>query len=270
MLKSESHGHAAIDGDDLAGDVAGGRAGEESDDFGDVLGFAESGERDLGDDRVFDGLGQLVGHVGGDESLINNWLLDPEVVAWMKSKEFVTTKEVFIYFMQEVEKIINGMGKKMVTWDDAFAFDPEQATQATVMSWRGDAIAQIALDHGREVVQGPVFPTYFDYSQEVSTEEPGGGLDDALSTTEELPMGDEEELETTEDSDTEEVDVTDLVDGQKELEEKFNLCELLISLSFTSNVRSIPDFRSLILLSSMSKPIVEYFLPNSTARGRPT
>jgi hexosaminidase len=111
-------------------------------------------------------------HVGGDESLINNWLLDPEVVAWMKSQGFVTTKQVFLYFMQEVEKIINGLGKKMVTWDDAFAFDPEQATQATVMSWRGAAIAQIALDHGREVIQGPVFPTYFDYSEEVSTSEP--------------------------------------------------------------------------------------------------
>ena len=66
---------------------------------------------------------------------------------------------------------------------------------------------------------------------EVSTEEPGGGLDDALSTTEELPMGDEEELETTEDSDTEEVDVTDLVDGQKELEEKFKSTEEKISQS---------------------------------------
>ena len=141
-------------------------------------------------EKIFQEVAQLFPsdyiHVGGDESLINNWLLDPEVVAWMKSKEFVTTKEVFIYFMQEVEKIINGLGKKMVTWDDAFAFDPEQATQATVMSWRGDAIAQIALDHGREVIQGPVFPTYFDYSQEVSTEEPlaiGGPvtLDDVLA-----------------------------------------------------------------------------------------
>lgn len=125
-------------------------------------------------------------HVGGDESLINNWLLDPEVVAWMKSQGFVTTKEVFLYFMQEVERIIDGLGKKMVTWDDAFAFDPEHATQAAVMSWRGAAIAQIALDHGREVIQGPVFPTYFDYSQEVSTAEPlaiGGPitLDDVLA-----------------------------------------------------------------------------------------
>ena len=111
-------------------------------------------------------------HVGGDESLIDNWLKDPEVVAFMKEKGFVTTKELFMFFMKEIEKIISGLGKKMVTWDDAFAFNPEQATQATVMSWRGSAIAQIALDHGREVIQGPVFPTYLDYSQEVSESEP--------------------------------------------------------------------------------------------------
>jgi hexosaminidase len=111
-------------------------------------------------------------HVGGDESLIDNWLKDPEVVAWMKTQNFVTTKDVFLYFMSEVEMIINSLGKKMVTWDDAFAFDPEKATQAAVMSWRGDAIAQIALDHGREVIAGPVFPTYLDYSQEVSESEP--------------------------------------------------------------------------------------------------
>jgi hexosaminidase len=127
-------------------------------------------------------------HVGGDESLIDNWLQDPEVVAFMKENGFATTKELFIFFMKEVEKIISGLGKKMITWDDAFAFDPEQATQATVMSWRGSAIAQIALDHKREVIQGPVFPTYFDYAQEVSEDEPlaiGGPvtLEDVLAFT---------------------------------------------------------------------------------------
>ena len=111
-------------------------------------------------------------HVGGDESLIDNWLQDPEVVAWMKTENFATTKEVFLFFMNEIEKIINRLGKKMVTWDDAFAFNPEEATQAAVMSWRGASIAKTALEHGREVIQGPVFPTYFDYSQEVSADEP--------------------------------------------------------------------------------------------------
>lgn len=127
-------------------------------------------------------------HVGGDESLIDNWLQDPEVVAWMKAQNFATTKEVFLFFMNEIEKIINSLGKKMVTWDDAFAFNPEEATQAAVMSWRGASIAKTALEYGREVIQGPVFPTYFDYSQEVSANEPlaiGGPvtLEDVLAFT---------------------------------------------------------------------------------------
>jgi hexosaminidase len=115
-------------------------------------------------------------------------LKDPEVVAWMKAQNFATTKEVFLFFMNEIEKIINRLGKKMVTWDDAFAFNPEEATQAAVMSWRGASIAKTALEYGREVIQGPVFPTYFDYSQEVSATEPlaiGGPvtLEDVLAFT---------------------------------------------------------------------------------------
>ena len=56
------------------------------------------------------------------------------------------------------------------------------------MSWRGNSIAQKALDFGREVIQTPVFPTYFDYAQEVSENEPlaiGGPitLQDVLSFT---------------------------------------------------------------------------------------
>ena len=127
-------------------------------------------------------------HVGGDESLIDNWLQDPEVVAWMKRENFATTKDVFLFFMGEIEKIIESLGKKMVTWDDAFAFNPEEATRAAVMSWRGASIAQTALEHGREVIQSPVFPTYFDHSEEVSATEPlaiGGAvtLNDVLEFT---------------------------------------------------------------------------------------
>jgi hexosaminidase len=111
-------------------------------------------------------------HVGGDESLIDNWLKDPEIVSFMQEREFSTPKELFIYFMKEIEVIINSLGKKMITWDDAFAFDPSQATQAMVMSWRGAEISKTAMQHGRDVIFSPVFPTYFDYSQELSESEP--------------------------------------------------------------------------------------------------
>ena len=111
-------------------------------------------------------------HVGGDESLIDNWLKDPEIVSYMKEQKFDSPKELFIYFMKEIEVIINSLGKKMITWDDAFAFDPSQATQATVMSWRGAEISKTAMQHGRDVIFSPVFPAYFDYSQELSESEP--------------------------------------------------------------------------------------------------
>jgi len=111
-------------------------------------------------------------HVGGDESLIDNWLKDSEILFFMKERDFSTPKELFVYFMKEIEVIINSLGKKMITWDDAFAFDPSQATQATVMSWRGAEISKTAMQHGRDVIFSPVFPTYFDYSQELSELEP--------------------------------------------------------------------------------------------------
>jgi len=111
-------------------------------------------------------------HVGGDESLIDNWLRDPYVFDFMMEKGFASTKELFAFFMVEIEKIVTSLGKKMITWDDAFAINPDTATQAIVMSWRGNAIAQKALDCGREVIQAPVFPTYFDYSYELSAKEP--------------------------------------------------------------------------------------------------
>jgi len=111
-------------------------------------------------------------HIGGDESLIDNWLKDAEIVSFMKEQGFDTPKELFIYFMKEIEVIINSLGKKMITWDDAFAFDPSQATQATVMSWRGAEISKTAMQHGRDVIFSPVFPAYFDYSQELSESEP--------------------------------------------------------------------------------------------------
>lgn len=111
-------------------------------------------------------------HVGGDESLIEHWLRDSRVSALMRQKNLTDTSEVLAYFMRGVEEILSKLGKKMITWDDAFANNPELATSAVVMSWRGEEVAELALRHGREVIEAPVFPLYFDYSHEVSENEP--------------------------------------------------------------------------------------------------
>lgn len=111
-------------------------------------------------------------HVGGDESLIENWLRDEQVVQLMQTEDIATTEELFAYFMREVERILAALGKKMITWDDAFANNPELATDAIVMSWRGAEVAKRALAAGRSVIESPVFPLYFDYSYQVSEKEP--------------------------------------------------------------------------------------------------
>jgi hexosaminidase len=111
-------------------------------------------------------------HVGGDESLIDNWLADSRVQELMRSESLDSAPELLSHFMSEVEKILSSFGKKMITWDDAFANNPELATDAVVMSWRGEAVAKLALKQGRQVIESPVFPLYFDYSHEVSPREP--------------------------------------------------------------------------------------------------
>lgn len=111
-------------------------------------------------------------HVGGDESLIEHWLNDPRVQDLMRAKNLTDASELLSYFMTRVEEILSNLGKKMITWDDAFANNPELATGAVVMSWRGEGVAKLALQHGREVIEAPVFPLYFDYSHEVSEHEP--------------------------------------------------------------------------------------------------
>lgn len=111
-------------------------------------------------------------HVGGDESLIEHWLDDSRVQALMGIENLSSAPELLSYFMARVEKILSSLGKRMITWDDAFANNPLLATGAVVMSWRGAGVAKLALQHGREVIEAPVFPLYFDYSYEVSEREP--------------------------------------------------------------------------------------------------
>src|SRR5215212_8193888 len=61
-----SHVLAAVDGVDLAGDEGRVRVGEEFDDAGDLVGFAEAADGDLGDDLVEGFLGDGLDHFGGD------------------------------------------------------------------------------------------------------------------------------------------------------------------------------------------------------------
>jgi hexosaminidase len=111
-------------------------------------------------------------HVGGDESLIEEWERDPRIAAFMKDNDISGYRALFSRFMTRLSRHIESRGRRMVTWDDAFASDPETASPSVVMAWRGTEVGRRAADRGYDVVLAPVIPTYFDYYQSQDSREP--------------------------------------------------------------------------------------------------
>lgn len=68
VWRKRLHRHAAVDHDDLPGDVAGFVGGEEGGRMGDVFRLAEVGQGDAGEQGLSGFFGNGVGHVRGDES----------------------------------------------------------------------------------------------------------------------------------------------------------------------------------------------------------
>ena len=125
-------------------------------------------------------------HVGGDESLQAVWLEDPDIAAYMKEGGIKDARELFENLMTEIANHARSHGRRIITWDDAFASGFRKDTDTVIMAWRGTKIAQRAANSGHNVVLAPVIPFYFDYYQAESPDEPqaiGGpiSIEDVLS-----------------------------------------------------------------------------------------
>ena len=102
-------------------------------------------------------------HVGGDECPKNNWKRCPKCQARMQQLGLKTEHELQSYFIQRMEKYINGKHKKLIGWDEIL--EGGLAKNATVMSWRGEKGGIEAAKQNHDVVMTPTTYVYFDYSQ---------------------------------------------------------------------------------------------------------
>ena len=86
-------------------------------------------------------------HVGGDECPKTNWKKCPRCQARMQALGLKDEHELQSYFIQRMEKYINGKGRTLVGWDEIL--EGGLAPNAVVMSWRGEAggIEAAQLDH---------------------------------------------------------------------------------------------------------------------------
>lgn len=110
-------------------------------------------------------------HLGGDECVMKDWATDPEVTAYLAEVGLGKHEDLHGHFLKELGKQLTEQGKRMVVWDEAFVTGG-LLEDSIVMAWRGDGVARRAAAAGYDVVRAPVFPTYLNYDQSDSPDEP--------------------------------------------------------------------------------------------------
>lgn len=102
-------------------------------------------------------------HIGGDESPKNNWKRSEFCQQMIKEKGLKDEHELQSYFIQRMEKYINGKGRTIIGWDEIL--EGGIAPNAVVMSWRGEDGGITAARDKHYVIMSPSSHVYLDYSQ---------------------------------------------------------------------------------------------------------
>lgn len=102
-------------------------------------------------------------HIGGDESPKANWKKCPLCQKRIKDEGLKDEHELQSYFIQRMEKYINGKGKTIIGWDEIL--EGGLAPNALVMSWRGEAGGIEAAKQKHQVIMTPGSHVYFDHAQ---------------------------------------------------------------------------------------------------------
>jgi hexosaminidase len=102
-------------------------------------------------------------HIGGDEANKTEWKRCPKCQARIRDEHLSNEEELQSYFIKRVEKILAGLNRRLVGWDEIL--EGGLAPEATVMSWRGMQGGIAAARAGHDVIMSPTSNCYFDYYQ---------------------------------------------------------------------------------------------------------
>jgi hexosaminidase len=102
-------------------------------------------------------------HIGGDESPKTHWKICPRCQQRIKDLKLKDEHELQSYFIQRMEKYVNGKGKTIIGWDEIL--EGGLAPNAIVMSWRGEQGGIEAAKQNHEVIMTPGSHVYFDHTQ---------------------------------------------------------------------------------------------------------
>ena len=128
-------------------------------------------------DEVIDLFPSPIIHVGGDEAPKDRWKECEKCQAKMKSENLKDEHELQSYFIKRVAKYLGSKGRKLLGWDEIM--EGGLASNAMVMSWRGEKGGIEASSQKHQVVMSPSTYLYLDYYQGNKEFEPfniGGDL----------------------------------------------------------------------------------------------
>ena len=108
-------------------------------------------------------------HIGGDEAPKKNWEQCPYCQKRIKELNIKGDSKhkaehyLQSYFVQRMEKYLNGKGKTLLGWDEIL--EGGLAPNAWVMSWRGESGGIEAASEKHNVIMTPNSYAYFDHQQ---------------------------------------------------------------------------------------------------------
>lgn len=102
-------------------------------------------------------------HIGGDECPKESWKKSAFCQQFIKDKNLKDEHGLQSYFIQRMEKYLNGKGRQIIGWDEIL--EGGLAPNAAVMSWRGEKGGIAAAKEKHQVIMTPTGWAYFDYSQ---------------------------------------------------------------------------------------------------------
>jgi hexosaminidase len=109
-------------------------------------------------------------HIGGDECPKVAWKKSKFCQDLMKKEGLKDEHELQSYFIQRIEKYLNGKGRQIIGWDEIL--EGGLAPNATVMSWRGTEGGITAAQQNHDVIMTPGSYCYFDHYQADPETEP--------------------------------------------------------------------------------------------------
>ena len=110
-------------------------------------------------------------HIGGDEAPKKYWKESEFCQQLIKEKGLKDEHGLQSYFIQRIEKYLNGKGRSIIGWDEIL--EGGLAPNATVMSWRGEKGGIEAAQQNHDVLMTPsTNGLYFDHKQSNAEDEP--------------------------------------------------------------------------------------------------